>query len=253
MSAPADARAVLGAADRVLFVHAHPDDETIASGALIAHLARSGKRVAVLTATRGERGEIVPGSVPPGLDAAALAAHRETELEAACRTLGVRDGAFLGAPPARGLGRPDRRYTDSGMAWLDASETVAGPGPDAGPDALTLAPVDEVAADIAAYARHLNADVLVSYDERGGYGHPDHVTLYHATSAAASELGVPFLALVSSPQGKPTYDLPDTAAVVTDALRHHATQVTVDGTDLVHVGGQRQPILLAATLSVEPA
>ena len=191
---------LLGDARSIVLVHAHPDDETLATGGLIAELADRGRHVAVLTATRGERGEIVPGTLDV-LDAEQLAEARVDEVVEAARTLGVRHGGFLGQPPARDAGAAPRRYTDSGMVWLDEAETLAGPGEDAGPDALSLADPDEIAADIAAYARDRDADVLISYDDRGGYGHPDHVALHEPTRRAAELLGIPFWEVASDPDG----------------------------------------------------
>ncbi|WP_232548773.1 PIG-L family deacetylase [Propioniciclava soli] len=243
-----DARTLLDAARRVLFVHAHPDDETLATGGLIAALAERGVTIAVLTASRGEQGELVPGSVPAGVD---LVTHREAEVAAACRALGVRRHAFLGDPGARAAGREPRRYTDSGMVWLGQAETVAGPGASAGPDALSLADPAEVAADIAAYARDFLADLVVSYDDGGGYGHPDHVALAAPSRAAAAEVGVPFLEVASEVGAAGwTVRTPDQLGRVQQALAHHASQVTVQGADVIHVGGQRQPIQLAFTLRV---
>ncbi len=235
---------VFGDARDLLFVHAHPDDETISTGALIAALVASGRRCYVLTATRGEQGEVRPGALPAGVD---LVAHREAEWARACAALGVEARSFLGTPPARSAGLP-RRYTDSGMTWLDEAETLAGPGPDAGPDALTSAPVAEIAADIAAYARAVGADALVTYDALGGYGHPDHVALHAPTRAAASELGLPFFEIVSQPRGAAPapdahwLDLADTRPTVARALGAYASQLAVDGDHLAHVGGQREPI-----------
>lgn len=233
----------LASATVVLFVHAHPDDETLATGGLIAELTDRGVTVHVLTATRGEQGEIVPGSVAPGLSGADLAAHREHEVAAACRTLGAASLTFLGATTARAPRRPERRYSDSGMRWVDAAETVAGPGDAAGPDALSLADPAEIAADIAAHAAAVGADALVSYDERGGYGHPDHVALHAPTRDAAAQTGARFVAVASDADviGH-VWQTERHLARVTEALRHHATQVTVDGADVVHVGGQRTPI-----------
>lgn len=243
-----DPRTLLDAARRVLFVHAHPDDETLATGGLIAALAEWGVTVAVLTASRGERGELVPGSVPTGVD---LVAHREAEVAAACRVLGVRRQAFLGGPGARAAGREPRRYTDSGMVWLDEAETVAGPGASAGADALSVADPAEIAADIAAYGRGFQADLLVSYDDDGGYGHPDHVALAVPSRRAAAELGVPFLEVASTVGGDGwTVETPEQLARVQQALARHASQVTVEGAEVVHVGGQRQPVQLAFTLRI---
>lgn len=236
-------------ASTVAFVHAHPDDETLATGALIAALSDSGKRVVLLTATRGERGEVVPGSLPAGTEPEALVAARERELAAACRVLGVAEADWLGAPPARAEGLPERRYTDSGMRWV--APGLAGPSDDAGPDALTSAPLDEVAGDIAAWLRASAADLVVSYDELGTYGHPDHVVVHRASVEAARRWGIPFLEVVS-PQADdeppPVWvELADRAATVRAALACYRTQLavddSVDGAEVVHVGGQREPIV----------
>ncbi|HHU39357.1 MAG TPA: GlcNAc-PI de-N-acetylase [Propionibacterium sp.] len=226
---------------RVLFVHAHPDDETLATGGLIAELVARGVEVAVLTATRGEQGEVVDGPLSHLAGTPELTEHREGEVRAACATLGVRHHAFLGDPPARAADARPRRYTDSGMRWLDASETVAGPGDAAGPASLTSADPAEVVSDIASYARAIGADAIVSYDSHGGYGHPDHVALHEPSRAAASEVGVPFREVASEPDDD-ALATPHHLTLLQDALAHYASQLTVDGTDVVHVGGQRQPI-----------
>lgn len=242
---------------RVLFVHAHPDDETISTGALIAELSASGRACFVLTATRGERGE-----ARAGVRVDDLTELRLGEWGRACAALGVAGHHFLGTPPARRPGVEPRRYHDSGMRWLDAAETLAGPATDAPADALTAAPPSEVAADIAAYARAVAAGWLVTYDAAGGYGHPDHVCLHEPTRAAASELGVGCLEIVSQPRPAgdaappptaPTATTAPTPAVtwldleprrptVARALAAYASQLSVDGADIVHVGGQREPI-----------
>lgn len=237
---------LLDAARHVLVVHAHPDDETLATGGLIAELTRRGVTVSVLTATRGEQGEIVTGSLPSGAD---LTAHREGEVARACAALGVTRHTFLGAGDAREAGRAPRRYTDSGMRWLDEGQTRAGPGPEAGPDALTLASPEEIAADIHAFGNSVGADLLVTYDLGGGYGHPDHVALHAPTVAAARALGAGFLEVVSDPDPEGLLvGGEDHRATITAALRCYASQLTVDGREVVHVGGQRQPIQVTCTL-----
>ena len=159
----------------VLIVHAHPDDETLASGALILSLVDQRVAVYVLTATRGEQGEVASPELRYLSGTPQLADRRESELAKACETLGVAGHAFLGDVPARAAGLAPRRYEDSGMRWLDPEETLAGPGGAAGPDALTNSDPHEVAADIAAYGRMVGAEALITYDDLGGYGHPDHV------------------------------------------------------------------------------
>ena len=232
----------LDAATRVLFLHAHPDDETLATGALIAGLVARGVAVAVVTATRGEQGEITDPNLADD-----LVALREQELAAALAVLGVRQHAFLGTPPARagerGSTGGSRRYTDSGMVWV--TPELAGPGADAGPDALTAATVEEAAADLAGYAVWFGADTLVSYDELGGYGHPDHVACHHIAKAAAAQLGIDFAEVIS---GATEPRLEQYRDRVAEALGCYRSQLRVDGDDVVHVGGQRQPLPVVAAV-----
>ncbi|MFV0452904.1 MAG: PIG-L family deacetylase [Propioniciclava sp.] len=239
---------LLAAHRALLVVHAHPDDETLATGGLIAACTWQGVAVYVLTATRGEQGEVVPGSVTTE-QARDLPGHREGEVACAGAALGVTGHGFLGELSARAVGRAPRRYTDSGMRWLDEAQTLAGPGSTAGPDALTAAPADEIAADIAAYADAVGADLLITYDADGGYGHPDHVALHQPTRAAARALGVAFAEIASDPDADGTVVGGEQyRAAVVAALGCYRSQLSVDGADVVHVGGQRQPIRVSAVL-----
>jgi LmbE family N-acetylglucosaminyl deacetylase len=238
---------------RLVFLHAHPDDETLATGVLLADLVATGHQVAVVTATRGERGAVVPGPLSALEGTPELVEHRLGELAGALAELGVTDHMFLGTPPARdGDGAP-RRYTDSGMRWLDEAETVAGPGGDAGPDSLTSVPVERPAADLAAYLRHYAADTLIAYDRHGGYGHPDHVACHHIARAAAALTGTPLVEVVSEPllpvPGAEEVALPRWLPAVQRALGHYASQLAVEGAEVVHVGGQRQPIVTTVWLT----
>lgn len=228
---------VLDAAARVLFAHAHPDDETIATGALIAELAGRGVDCAVLTATRGERGEIVSG-VDTGPD---LEAHRQQELARALALLGVETHYWLGTPPARQAGVRKRIYRDSGMRWI--RDGVAGPGDEDDDESFTAAPAEAVTGDLAAAVAAYRPDLVITYDDAGGYGHPDHVRLHHVCLAAAGRTGVPVAEIVTDPaRAGQWFDLPEQLQTVTAALRRHASQLTVDGRDIIHVGGQREPI-----------
>lgn len=226
----------------VVVAHAHPDDETLATGALLARLVQDGVQVHLVTATRGERGEVVGGPRAHLSGSAALVAQRERELACALEVLGVRHHVFLGDRPARADGLPPRRYLDSGMRWV--TPTLAGPGEDAGEQSLTAATVDEAAGDLAAYLVAVGPDALLGYEATGGYGHPDHVQMHHVAVAAGRATGVPMLEVVP-PGGvaQEWLDLDDQLATVLRALRCHATQLTVDGTDLVHSGGQRHPVV----------
>lgn len=238
----------------VLFVHAHPDDETLATGALVAALVAGGTEVAVLTATRGEMGELVPGTVPEGAGPEQLVQAREAELARALRVLGVTGSAFLGTPPARAGGRPPRRYLDSGMRWV--TSTVAGPAVESDHRSLTAAALDEVVDDLCAYVDVVRPSALVGYDVDGSYGHPDHVRCHHATLAAARRTGIDLFEVVSVSHGNSGdgpgaewFDLAEHEPIVVEALRQHASQVTVhqlaDGHhEVEHVGGQREPVLL---------
>ena len=93
---------------------------------------------------------------------------------------------------------------------------------------------------------------MVSYQAAGGYGHPDHVRMHHVARQAAERAGVPFAEVISIPRdgtepdsdGVTWYDLDDRLAELLPALAAHASQYTVDGTDVVHSGGQREPIQL---------
>ncbi len=235
---------------RVAFAHAHPDDETLATGALIQHLTEAGLEVSVMTATRGERGEVVAGSGAPPAGSPELDAHREAELTAALAALGAEGPFFLGEPPARASGLSPRRYVDSGMRWV--TPTVAGPGEDAGPDAFTSASVAEAAADLAAFLTSGRTDLVVSYEADGGYGHPDHVHMHHVAKAAADLAGIGFAEVISIPRdGTPPdstdvtwFDRSDYLPQLLPALHAHASQFTVDGRDAIHSGGQREPLQL---------
>ena len=179
---PAAGRRLTGG---LLTVHAHPDDETLSNGALLATWAASGRPVTVVTCTRGEQGEVI------GLDLAhlegdgpALAAHRETELAGALAALGVEDHVFLDtvellgavgepAPHADGCATASRRFVDSGMSWATTGRATAPEQVPAG--AFVTVPLDDAAARLAVVLRDRRPDVVVCDEPGGGYGHPDHV------------------------------------------------------------------------------
>ncbi|MFI7481743.1 PIG-L family deacetylase [Kocuria sp. M1R5S2] len=179
---------------RLLFVHAHPDDESIATGATMGRYAGLGARVVLLTMTRGERGEVIPEALRhleagrPGStdDGTALGLYRVGELDDAAARLGVADRFFAGEPPAldpaAGFANGTGSYADSGMSW--GPDGRAAPAEDSSPRSLTAASTEEAAAHVAAAIRAVRPHVLVTYDDDGGYGHPDHVR-----TAAAAVLG----------------------------------------------------------------
>lgn len=174
----------IDAAHRLLVVHAHPDDETITTGTTMARYAHTGVHVTLVTCTRGERGEVlVPHLASSSAGAAdGLGAHRERELAAAMTALGVSDHRFLGAAEH---GRPARVYRDSGMVWAEDGSVL--PDPNAWSDAFALADVGEAAQRLADVIRETRAQVLISYEPGGGYGHPDHVQAHRVAMRAVEQ------------------------------------------------------------------
>lgn len=161
---------------RLLFVHAHPDDESLTCGIAMAHHVARGDEVHVLTCTLGEEGEVIPEALRH-LEAHpedTLGPHRHAELTEAMRRLGARLHVL-----GEGAGRLSR-YRDSGMAGSAAT---------ARPEAFVRADVDEAAALVAATVREIRPDVVVTYDPQGGYAHPDHVQTHRVTRAALGLLG----------------------------------------------------------------
>jgi N-acetyl-1-D-myo-inositol-2-amino-2-deoxy-alpha-D-glucopyranoside deacetylase len=149
-------------------VHAHPDDESIGTGATMAKYAAEGARVTLVTCTLGELGEIIPPTLQVLLPDE-LGEHRITELERACEALGVADHRFLG-----GAGR----YRDSGMMGLPDNDD---------PRCFWQADVEEAATTLAAVVDEVEPDAIVTYDANGFYGHPDHIQA-HRVAWRAREL-----------------------------------------------------------------
>jgi len=157
---------------RLLFVHAHPDDESLSTGATIAHYAARGAQVRVVTCTLGEEGEVV-GDRWAGLavdHADQLGGYRIGELTEALRVLGVGTPIYLGGPG---------RWRDSGMQgtaprsrqrFIDADE-------------------QEAVGALVAIIREQRPHVVVTYDPNGGYGHPDHIHAHTVTTAAVAASG----------------------------------------------------------------
>lgn len=163
--------------ESLLFVHAHPDDETLTAGLTMARYVRDGHSVHVLTCTLGEEGEVIPPELQH-LDAGhddVLGPYRLGELGAAMATLGV-SHEVLGADAGTGA---LSRYRDSGMAGTPSASH---------PDAFVNADVDEAAALLADVVRRVRPAVVVTYDEHGGYGHPDHIQTHRVACAAVASL-----------------------------------------------------------------
>jgi N-acetyl-1-D-myo-inositol-2-amino-2-deoxy-alpha-D-glucopyranoside deacetylase len=154
----------------LLLVHAHPDDETINNGATMAKYASEGVRVTLVTCTRGEEGEVL---IPDLAHLASsqkdkLGSHRETELADAMAALGVTDFRFLGAP--------ERKWRDSGMMGTEPNNRS---------DVFWQAALDDAASYLVKIIREIKPQVLVTYDEFGGYGHPDHIKAHRVAMRAA--------------------------------------------------------------------
>lgn len=240
---PTDGRPVSGveSMQRICFVHAHPDDETLATGALIAHLVGLGVECDVITCTRGEMGEVVPGPLSFLEGTPQLESVRRDELTRALEELGVSGRAYLGTTPARVEGLEPRHYRDSGMEWVE--EGLAGPADASDERSFTAGDIDDEVADLVAWLRFRRPDLVVSYDMGGGYGHPDHVRAHEVALRAAAIEGIAFGEIHHhrTPDMQ-WFDLPETLPIVQQALRCHATQLTVHGDDVVHSGGQLDPI-----------
>jgi len=165
----------------LLFVHAHPDDETLATGGTIAHYAaRADVEVTLVTCTLGEQGEVIPPELGQlaAEEADQLGGWRIAELRRAMAELGVTDHRFLG-----GAGR----FRDSGMMGTPANHRPRAFWRAAQDDRLFQAAVTALVEVI----REVRPQVLVSYDEVGGYGHPDHIMAHRVATAAAAAAARP--------------------------------------------------------------
>jgi LmbE family N-acetylglucosaminyl deacetylase len=155
----------------LMAVHAHPDDEASSTGGVLALYADEGIRTVVVTCTNGEYGD-APGKVKPGEDGhdeQAVAQLRLAELRQSCKILGVSQLELLG-------------YRDSGMPDWDYKDR---------PEAFCNVPLDVVAARIGALIDQFRPQVVISYDDKGMYQHPDHVHASRAAAAAVAASGGP--------------------------------------------------------------
>lgn len=242
---------VPGRPARLLLVHAHPDDETLATGVTIAHHVAAGDEVHVLTCTLGEEGEVIPDELA---HLAAdredrLDAHRREELRGAMASIGARSHVLREGSP--------ERWRDSGMAGSPSAEH---------PRAWAAAPLEEAAAAVREVIQQVDPDLVITYDQQGGYAHPDHIRTHEATCAALAAMPAaarPALFGIYTPRSWATQDRdwlaahpvpgwtqpegpyppsvvddavvthavvdPDAVAAQAAALEHHRTQVTVAG------------------------
>ena len=166
----------------LLLVHAHPDDESIGQGATMARYVEEGTGVTLVTCTGGEMGEIL---VPELEHLAAdkddtLADERQVELANAMKELGVTDHRYLGG---------FKRYRDSGMQWHADGHAI--PEDETRENAFWNADLTEAATYLVEIIREVRPQVLITYDEFGGYGHPDHIQAHRVATYAASLAAVP--------------------------------------------------------------
>ena len=243
----------MSAAKRLLLVHAHPDDETINNGVTMAKYAASGAQVTLVTCTRGEEGEVLVtelANLASDKDDK-LGEHREVELKDAMAQLGINDFRFLGAP--------NKKWRDSGMMGTTQNERG---------DVFWQADLDEASYELVKIILEIKPQVLITYDEFGGYGHPDHIKAHRvamrATELAAEqgwqiskiywntmprsviqmgiekmkEVGSDFFGAESAddlPFAKPdelvttVVNAPEYVPQKLEAMKAHATQISVDG------------------------
>ena len=165
--------------DRTLLaVFAHPDDETFGTGGTLALYASRGVAVHVLCATRGEVGSVEPEMLT---GYASVAELREAELRCAALQLGLAGVHFLG-------------YRDSGMSGSPENHH---------PQSLVRAPVEEVAAAVTMWIRRLRPQVVITFDPVGGYHHPDHIAIHHATVRAFGDASDPSVQAEGLPAFRP--------------------------------------------------
>jgi N-acetyl-1-D-myo-inositol-2-amino-2-deoxy-alpha-D-glucopyranoside deacetylase len=153
---------------RLLLVHAHPDDETISTGITMAKYAKAGVEVTLVTCTSGEEGEVLV----PSLSHLAsnkddlLGPHRQIELANAMKALGIKDHRFLGGPG---------KFRDSGMIGTPSNERK---------DSFWQTDIQIAADELVKVIRETKPQVVITYDDFGGYGHPDHINAHRITHYA---------------------------------------------------------------------
>ena len=243
----------VSAAKRLLLVHAHPDDETINNGVTMAKYAAAGAQVTLVTCTRGEEGEVLVNELANLASDKDdnLGEHREIELKDAMDELGIKDFRFLGAP--------SKKWRDSGMMGTPANDRD---------DVFWQADLDEASNELVKIILEIKPQVLITYDEFGGYGHPDHIKAHRVAMRAAElaanqgwqvnkiywntmprsviqmgiekmkEVGSDFFGAESAddlPFAKPdelvstVVNAPEYVPAKLAAMKAHATQISVDG------------------------
>ena len=243
----------VNAAKRLLLVHAHPDDETINNGVTMAKYAEAGTAVTLVTCTRGEEGEVLVSELANLASDKddKLGEYREIELKDAMDQLGIKDFRFLGSP--------NKKWRDSGMMGTPQNDRD---------NVFWQADLDEAANELVKIILEIKPQVLITYDEFGGYGHPDHIKAHRVAMRAAElaaeqgwqvskiywntiprsviqmgiekmkEVGSDFFGAQSAddlPFAKPdelvttVVNAPEYVPQKLAAMKAHATQISVDG------------------------
>jgi len=155
----------------LMAVHAHPDDEALGTGGVLARYSDEGVRTVLVTCTNGELGDGPGGVKPedPAHDERAVVPIRLQELKASCEALGVAHLELLG-------------YHDSGMEGWPQNDAA---------DSFWQTPVEVAGHRLAELMRTYRPQVVVTYDQNGFYGHPDHIQAHRVTLAAIDECGIP--------------------------------------------------------------
>lgn len=191
---------------RLLHVHAHPDDESSKGAATSAYYSRQGVRVMVATCTGGERGEILNPKMESPENEARLPELRRSEMAEAARILGV-EQVWLG-------------YVDSGM------------GPEVAPDTFAAQDVDQAAGRLVKVIRDFRPHVVTTYDENGGYPHPDHIMTHKITMAAVEAAADPH----AWPEHGPAWATPK---LYYDTTMHRGRYAALD--KAMHAAGLESP------------
>lgn len=220
--------------NRLLIVHAHPDDESLFTGHIIAHALRGGSEVRIVTLTRGEMGSTEKTELDYlNQDTQEMALFREQELENALEAFPGVQHRYLG----------QRAYRDSGMR-INAWGKVGKPR-SLDEMSLSAAGTSVVGEDIAAEIKEFKPDVVLTYDTKGGYGHPDHKAAHAAVAWAIRHLAKkrirPQLWEIAEPGKSFDVELGDeeTAEAKKAALMAHRSQIEISGDEIVYNGKTR--------------
>jgi LmbE family N-acetylglucosaminyl deacetylase len=228
----------------LMAVHAHPDDEASSTGGVLAKYSDEGVRTVVVTCTNGEFGDS-PGGIKPGADGhdeAAVAEIRLAELRQSVKILGVTELELLG-------------YHDSGMPEWDYKDR---------PDAFCNIPVDVVAERIGALIERYRPQIVITYDDKGMYQHPDHVHASLAAQAAVAATGIPaklYLTAMRRSDWSKVWealrdlgeDVPDFSSTPPEVLRQmeEAEQRISTTVDIQSVLGRKRDALMAHASQIQ--